>query len=645
MGTWLTALVCMTCLTAAWCAAQTPPVGLTATATAQRPFAAPGETVQLNLQLTNGSNAAQTFSNIELTIEGPSGYRQPVWTSDRPIPLAPSASRRIGRPIRWSVPPSAASGAYFAVLTAQDATGQRHQTDAGFVRVLPSPLPPPTFTIEHERYKGLPIFKLRGGMSAEYAVQKALANLAAGVSHSWYTQSPGRGPDPIYASPAFLEESARQTVAYYDDYLGRDRVYETVIISTGVATVPYLSRVTQAPVLPLHFLTSAGSVREVRAVLDRSAQSGTSAYAVLGYDASMPNLGVAWIKLIDLPQAYRDFLKRHQTRRVLIVGTTGTFGETLARRTLHGPDAAPAGSAPITAGDVFLLYTSASGLPFPQRMSSAEVFASPAFAGDLRQLEKRIADLHQVPLEDGFTRINDWESGVSQAQIDGLVADLHEIGIEATLVSVEPKVDEVLYLYDLSAHLMLEFYLKNEQQIRATHSDARLIRGVALNPYMISQPFYESRMGYLPMLFWQGNDADFLVNHLRQLISACLHAAPGGQKLDDLHYWINVTHNFNFFRYPASAFVDRLRSTISNNISVELNPATVDEVWNLRDGVNASCEHVAEALLKSTSPADLQRWNASLQPLTVDDLKRVQSRFGKMVVRDLQPPTSAASGN
>src|SRR5690606_27258581 len=133
------------------------------------------------------------------------------------------------------------------------------------------------------------------------------------------------------------------------------------------------------------------------------------------------------------PEEYRQFLQRHKTRRVLVAGTTGTFGETLARRIVdRRPGAAgdPTGSE-----DVYLLYTSASALPFPGQMAAAAVYAADAFAGDLRQMETRISDLHHVPLAEGFVRIADWESGISPAQLDGLATGLQSMGIEPTLLS------------------------------------------------------------------------------------------------------------------------------------------------------------------------------------------------------------------
>ena len=121
------------------------------------------------------------------------------------------------------------------------------------------------YTIAHCRSQGVDVFALDGGMSAEYAVEKSLEALTGGVSHSWFTlpEKDGQGPRPVYATPEFLERSVARTVEYYDEYLGKDRVYDTVLLSSGVMPAAYVSRVMKAPVLPLQYLVSANSVREL----------------------------------------------------------------------------------------------------------------------------------------------------------------------------------------------------------------------------------------------------------------------------------------------------------------------------------------------------------------------------------------------
>ena len=49
----------------------------------------------------------------------------------------------------------------------------------------------------------------------------------------------------------------------------------------------------------------------------------------------MPGVGVAWIKLLDLPEEYKQFIKDHQVEEVYIygVGQEG-HGESYSRRVL-----------------------------------------------------------------------------------------------------------------------------------------------------------------------------------------------------------------------------------------------------------------------------------------------------------------------
>ena len=206
-----------------------------------------------------------------------------------------------GEPFVWEVPSEftpAAVGVY------QKEEGQL--TYSSYFRVV-TPGMLTTYQIAKEEYKGLNVFMLDGGMSAEYAVQKSLANLTAGVSHTWQI-GPGGGPKPVWGTPDFLQQSVQHTVDLYNEYLGKSKKLKTVIIATGVPTVPYLSAAMEAPVLPLHFLVSVNSTKEVSSILEYSSQAGVPCYATLGYDASMDDVGVAWIKLLALPDEYRKFI-------------------------------------------------------------------------------------------------------------------------------------------------------------------------------------------------------------------------------------------------------------------------------------------------------------------------------------------------
>ena len=243
------------------------------------------------------------------------------------------------------------------------------------------------YQIEEKLWKGgLKVYLLDGGMSAEFVVQKAAEALNLGISHTWHVSGPASGPNPVYATPAFLQKSVQATVEFYDRILGVDTPFDTVIISTGIPSVPYLSATMRAPVLPLHYLVCFDSIEEVQSVLEQASSDGMSAYATAGQDPSVEP-GVAWIKLLDLPELYAEFLKRHRVSNVLLVGSTATSGgETMARQLSSG-----IASEAYSPESIYIMYT--GGEP-----------------GDSTALREKIKDFDQLELKDEFIGISDWES-------------------------------------------------------------------------------------------------------------------------------------------------------------------------------------------------------------------------------------------
>ena len=340
-----------------------------------------------------------------------------------------------GEPFVWEVPSEftpAAVGVY------QKEEGQL--TYSSYFRVV-TPGMLTTYQIAKEEYKGLNVFMLDGGMSAEYAVQKSLANLTAGVSHTWQI-GPGGGPKPVWGTPDFLQQSVQHTVDLYNEYLGKSKKLKTVIIATGVPAVPYLSAAMEAPVLPLHFLVSVNSTKEISSILEYSSQAGVPCYATLGYDASMDDVGVAWIKLLDLPEEYKQFIKDHQVEEVYIygVGQEG-HGESYSRRVLT-QNTITDEYAP---GSLYILYTN---------------FGSDA---DIDALKHRLYDYNQLKLGEG-QYISDWESGIVDDQITNISGSAQAM---ANVKAYTIETDDMMALYNISSFLTLQYIKKNQSKLQA----------------------------------------------------------------------------------------------------------------------------------------------------------------------------------
>jgi len=567
-----------------------------------------GESVILSYRVAEAPAETVPVEGFYVRIEG--------WTKPdfrREMTIDADMRQHAGEPLSgaatiWTVPEDAEEGAY-AVDVAPLAKGG---AAAGavcrtFFRVV-GENDLLTYRIRKIDYGGYPIFLLDGGMSAEYAVVKAGEALAATVSPSWVTKAPGHGPRECVATPDFLLKSIEATVAFYDEHFGADAVYDTVFISTGVSSMAYMARTFRAPILPLQFLVSVDTAAELALVLEHARRHGIEAYSTLGHDTSV-DMAVAWVKLLSLPPAYRDFLIRHRVRTVLFMGASGlTGGENRARKLLRpGADAER-----VRHGDIFVLHPY-GGIEF-----------------DERELRRKVKDFASLPLEPGFRNISDWESGVIPEQIQALGAAIREAKAASELHFV--TAETYLELYNLATYATLAFYKKNESLLRGDGSGSP-VKGLVLNPYLISHPHYETTQGLVPFVFFQGEAVERRIG--LTVREAIRHYFPE-VRLEDLPATVNTTRNFGGF--ALERVMEALRMLGIRQID-HADP-TVDEVWDPSDGMNAPAEKIAEKLRLSGVPyEEAKRRDKRLKCLQVEDLREIAAAFPGIRVLPVDAPS------
>lgn len=435
-----------------------------------------------------------------------------------------------------------------------------------------------TYEIEKESYKGVDVYTLDGGMSAEYAVQKSLSNLTASVSHTWKIGN-GGGPTPVWGTPDFLIRSAQKTVDLYNENLGSHKPVETVIISTGVPVIPYLSAVLDAVVLPLHFLVSVNSIKEVQSILEYSSAMGSPSYATLGYDASMADVGVAWIKFLKLPDTYLQFIKNHQVKNVIFLGVGENVQSESFCRKVKGSGT---GDQHYTDGSLYILYTQ-SGSDF-----------------DIQSISAYIKDYNPGNLEKG-EMLSDWESGIVQPQLDAFVQDIQKKTDAKAYSLVSPS--DMSDMYDLATDISLEYLKKNKIKLQ----------GVMFNEYLISQPKYELLNGKIPLLYWQFTPASVTVDRLDNYIvpAASRYFPKVNLRKRSVHL------NARIGKYELET---ELKQRGYRYVSKRLD--NVEEVWDLSDGINAPCEFVVSEISKQQASKFKKKMN-SLTPLTISDLRKL----------------------
>ena len=448
-----------------------------------------------------------------------------------------------------------------------------------------------TFDIFRSDYFGLPVYQLTRGLSAECSIQKAAACLEAGISHSWSLPLAS-----VNSTPQFLEESVKETVDFYNQNLGQDTQFETVVISTGIPSAIYLANTMKAPLLPLHFLVGAETVKEVKTILDYSNANGYPSYATLGHDYSISTtVGVAWIKLLDIPEAYISFIKDHNVKNIVFLGYSGgSAGEVQARKVLDK-------RGKYDPGSIYLMYFAGA---------SAETY-----------LRQTIRDFDEVQLA-GMTTVADWESGIIPAQSDNFSRSIRKHTSVTDIRLVTSNSD--IALWDLGTYLMLAYLDKNRDNYQKDNPMA----GISLNPYLIGHPFYESRMGYVPFLYWQGIDSNHHIEtRLSTVIKSAINHYFPDASFNELSFWVNSTNNFG----GSSQGIEMAKALKNRGYSnVIENNFTIDETWSPEDGINSPVELRAKELLEKYSVNELMEWKENMQPLLPDDLQKLTQLFNQI---------------
>lgn len=450
-----------------------------------------------------------------------------------------------------------------------------------------------TYKIDVADYSGLPIYKLKGGMSSEFGVEKSITSFSKGISHSWFPKD-NNGPYPVWASADFLELSLQKTVDLYNTVLGGENVkLKTVILGTGVPSIPYVSTTMNAAYLPVHFLASVNSVTEVEAILDYSEREVGESYATLGYDGSMPEPAVAWIKLLELPEIYRKFIEDHDVEEVILWGVEdNVLGETWARKVIRKKQTSKYGS-----GSVYIQYTDHGS------------------ENDLLNLKSRINDFDNTELETE-SNIPDWESGLSDNQIIKLTNDI-KTNTDASAYSVTAFGD-MIHIYDIASYLSLEYLKKNESVLGTSTIDA-----ITLNEYLVSNPQFEIALGRIPLLYWQFNPAQFTVDRIFNgyLAGAIANYYPEVTTavLKEKTFYLNSNYGRN-----------DLRTALTNyGVTGEITARqTSHDVWT---GNGSSFSEVyAWVIINLIGLETYQDKQSKTAPLTINELQSICSKVGNL---------------
>lgn len=554
-----------------------------------------GETLDIQITIKNKKKESVSIESVDLTLLNISSDTPSLIKS---IPLNKfvgkwSSNKELSHNLSIDLSSQFDLGVYGVYLTQKekDANNSSEEYQTFFRIIEESELT--VFDIKTETHQGIPVFKLDGGMSAEYIVEKAAENLTSGISHSWEVNAPGSGPNHVLATPNFLEKSVNKTVEFYNETLGKNTEIETVLISTGFPSIPYISNALKAAVLPMHFLVSVNSVKEVQTILQTANDKGIESYATLAHDPSVP-YAVSWVKLLELPEAYINFIQQHKVKNVVVLGATGTSGgETKAKELLYCKNI----NGLYANRSIYIMYPGTS-------------------KDDVKTLNEKIVDLKEFKQQDDFIRIVDWESGINQKQLINYTKNIKDLNADIAITTI--TAESLGRLYALGGYSTLALMHKN-----ITHFNG--VKGIVFNPYLISHATIELKKGFVPLLYWQLVGAHYTVNAFENdLYKAIKHFYPK-TNAKKLKLWLNSTRNFGAEWSANNLRKELIKKGYTNFIE---NNYQVDEVWDLLDGVDAPSELLYKEIKNSYGFENLKQWNNSLTPLTISDIEELSKIFG-----------------
>jgi hypothetical protein len=243
-------------------------------------------------------------------------------------------------------------------------------------------------------------------------------------------------------------------------------------------------------------------------------------------------------------------------------------------------------------------------------------------------LNNKVKDIGDVRLQTKFTRIADWESGIIPEQVKNFTKSIKRNTSVKDIRFITSNDDG--QLYNLATYVSLAFIYKNKKAFTANGSS--LISGVTLNPYLLSDPLYENRFKYIPLVYWQGNPLQSIIDKLDIVVKAAISSYFPEIKYKELNFWINSSINFGG---PEKAMAMKNALLLKGLKNIKENDYSFDEVWNPNDGMEAPCEVRANEIAGFSSPEALKNWNMNLLSLSPDDLVDISQRFPQIVIKSL----------
>ena len=294
--------------------------------------------------------------------------------------------------------------------------------------------------------------EVHGGLSSEIVFGKMIAHKRNLIYRGWVNQLPS-------GCPTFVKDTVEYIISELKKIPNITSKY--AIIGPGMDCVNYMSDLMDCIYIPSQFMVQVYNIDGLKLMLDNADKAGIKCYASITNSSIYPCHVVAYIKLLEIPKIYTEYLEQVKINRVFCIGIYNRLGLTDGKVRQYTDSDSPRQF--IESKNIYMYYPNENN---GGRQKDDMLYSD------------KIQNINMSHIKDtaGYM-MSDWEYGTDN--------------IGEFMLSFSGK-SYLLYSHNIITFNMMAYHLSHQFMF---NNDIAL-QGFCFNVYLVGNPFYEAMYGY-----------------------------------------------------------------------------------------------------------------------------------------------------
>ena len=373
--------------------------------------------------------------------------------------------------------------------------------------------------------------EVHGGLSSEIIFGKSIAHKRNIIYRGWVNQSPS-------GCPTFVKDSVEYIVSELKKIPNITSKY--AIIGPGIDSVSYMTDLMDCIYLPSQFMVEVHNIDGLKLMLDNADKAGIKCYSCIMNSSIYPTNIVAYIKLLEIPKIYTDYLEQVKINRVFCMGIYNRLGLLEGKVRQYTDSEAPRQF--IESKNIYLYYPHEN---FGGRQKDDMLYSDKIESINMSHI-KETAGYMMTDWEYGFDNIGEFM--------------LNFNGKSYLLYS-----DDIIKFNSMAYHLSHQFMFNNDITLQ----------GFVFNVYLIGNPFYEAMYGYHSYIY-SSSDSNRVIDFLNVAETQLSEFSANSVQPE---FWFNMHEVDEMF---IQQFSTNKKVIMSNELATHIKTYKGEKITNYR---------------------------------------------------------------